>query len=467
MIKLKEYQVKPKEFIKNNFGIILYHGTGTGKTITSLASMYQFNNDIIIIGPKSSKKAFEDEIKKLEYDRNRFIIYTFSKFKRLMYDDIDILKNKCVIVDEAHNIRNETRNNMFMANYLVTAYRVMLLTATPVINYLDDLSVLVNIVKKSDVLPTDRKLFNFLYFDENEYVLLNEHILMDKIRNAISFYEIKDDVNYPKSKTIIKKVIMNTKQLEEYKKYLKMIFVNDDILFDIWTSEKKKKNAFLMATRQLSNTIDGDINSPKIISLIKELVSNPFPSIVYSNFLKNGIYPIVKVLTTKHSNITYKIITGNTSPDKIISIVDDYNNGKINILLLSSAGSESLDLKNTRRIHIMEPHWNNPKINQVIGRSIRYKSHSNLPKKDRNVTIYRWTSIFDKKIYNNTSADEYLVELSDKKENIFNMFKKIIVKSSIENNYNDKYNNKYNNQSGGFSYQEQYIKYMSKYKNIK
>ena len=56
-------------------------------------------------------------------------------------------------------------------------------------------------------------------------------------------------------------------------------------------------------------------------------------------------------------------------------IVNNYNEGKYKVLLLSSAGSESLDLKNTRQIHIMEPYWNEGKIIQVIGRAIRYKSH--------------------------------------------------------------------------------------------
>lgn len=58
MLKLNPYQIKPVEFMKNNRGLILYHSTGSGKTLTALYSVYQFNNDIIIIGTKSSKKFF-------------------------------------------------------------------------------------------------------------------------------------------------------------------------------------------------------------------------------------------------------------------------------------------------------------------------------------------------------------------------------------------------------------------------
>jgi len=82
----------------------------------------------------------------------------------------------------------------------------------------------------------------------------------------------------------------------------------------------------------------------------------------------------------------------------------------------------------------MEPHWNNAKLQQVIGRAIRYQSHSDLPEKERKVDIYRWISVFpniDKKY---KTADEYLMELSIKKEIMINEFKKILIEASIEKN---------------------------------
>jgi hypothetical protein len=82
----------------------------------------------------------------------------------------------------------------------------------------------------------------------------------------------------------------------------------------------------------------------------------------------------------------------------------------------------------------MEPHWNESRIKQVIGRVIRYKSHSELQPKDRHVMIYKWTSIFPKPI-NNLSADQYLIELSKKKDGIFNHFNSIIKDVAIENHY--------------------------------
>ena len=100
-------------------------------------------------------------------------------------------------------------------------------------------------------------------------------------------------------------------------------------------------------------------------------------------------------------------------------------------MLLSSSGGEGLDLKNTRQIHIMEPHWNTSKIDQVIGRGIRYKSHESLPVAKRNVTVYYWISL-PHQDHRQLGADEYLYQLSEKKEEEKQEFLIAVIKQSIE-----------------------------------
>jgi superfamily II DNA or RNA helicase len=462
---LKDYQKLPVEFMKKHFGLILFHSTGTGKTRAAMVALYQFNKHIIIIGPKSSRKAFEDEIQNLGMDRSNFTIYTYSKIKKEMYKDMEMLKDKCVIVDEAHNLRTETRDNMFLSGIFTFAYKVMLLTATPVVNYINDISPLINIVKQEDALPTDRHLFNFFYFDEDHMRLLNQDLLRNKLSNAISYYEKEDKDNYPEWGIIEKKVVMSKDQVKEYEKYVRKLIFYDQVPpegaalfeFDFDKIRRKDKNAFLTATRQISNTVGDDESSPKIVAIVNIVKQGPFPAVVYSNFLDAGIYPIAKRL--EQNNVSYRMITGNTSHDKIVKIVNDYNAGKFDVLLLSSAGSESLDLKNTRQIHIVENHWNEPKIDQVIGRAIRYKSHIDLPPMERNVTIYRWISIFDKNKIHNESADEYLNDISIKKQKLFNTFKDLIIEASIET---DKPNKQVNTHMARM-YKTAYHKYAQKY----
>ena len=436
-IELKHHQIMPVEHMKKNRGLILYHGTGSGKTITALSAMYQFKENIVIIGPKSSKKAFNDDIKKMELDAQKIKFYTFAKIKKIIKNsDMDILTGMSVIVDEAHNMRNETSDNMLLMTAIEFATRVMLLTATPVINYLNDLAVLINIVQNKAVLPTDVRSFNASYYNEELGEIINKKTLKEKINNCISYYSRgNENIDYPDSDVIYKETEMNDRQIEEYRFYIRkflydQIVGSNSLTIDFENINERKKNFFLSSTRQLSNTIDGESDFPKILSMYETIINGKFPCVVYSNYLKNGVFALTPML--ERDNISYKTITGNTNDEKINHIVNGYNKGKYKVLLITSAGSESLDLKNTRQIHIMEPHWNESRIKQVIGRVIRYKSHSDLPAKERHVTIYRWVSVFPKGVHNK-SADQYLVELSKKKDNIFKLFNQIIKDVSIEN----------------------------------
>lgn len=437
-IILNPHQIKPIEFIKSNFGILIYHSVGSGKTITAISCAYQFINDIIIIGTKSSKKTFIDDIEKLKLNKDRFTHYTFSKIKDIIYENFELFNNKTVIIDEAHHLRTETKNTNFLFGVLSNAHRIILLTATPIVNYLNDISLLVNLVKNDIVLPNDKELFNFLYFDEINLSLRNINILSDKLKNCISYYKKNNNSDYPKSIVHFKHVVMNIDQINKYTEHVRRIIYNYqtdestnmfDIKFDFMN--KGKKNTFLMATRMISNTVDNKTDTPKIVEITKLIKNGPFPIVIYSNFLENGIFTMANVIN--ELGIKFKMITGRTLLDNLISTVNEYNERKFDILLLSSAGSESITLKNTRQLHIMEPHFNDAKINQVIGRVIRYKSHDNLPINEKIVNIYHWVSTFPD-TYSNMSADEYLIDLSRSKSKIIQEFDEILINSSIENN---------------------------------
>ncbi len=470
-IKLKEHQIIPINFMKNHRGLILYHSTGSGKTLTALYSLYQFPHKIIIIGPKSSFKTFTDNIKKAQLDPTRFTFYSYTKIKLLLREDIELFKNKSIILDEAHYLRSQKTGNLFITSALSLAYKVLLLTATPFMNHLTDLAVLVNIAQNKNTLPTEKGLFQQLYYYDTDEManskLVRQDILEQKLKNTISYYQHLDDSDYPTHTTNYIEVEMNLEQLKEYVYYVhKIIYDNEkksDILTDFLnidysTLGVKKKNIFLMVTRQISNTVNHDPTSPKIQAIYKKIKKGPFPAVIYSNFLKNGIYTIAELL--EKDNISYESITGDSTQDKIDSVVNSYNNNKYQVLLLSSAGSESLDLHNTQQIHIMEAHWNDYKIAQVLGRVIRYKSHSKLPKQKRHVEIYRWISMFPTPI-ENISADQYLRQASENKKILWEQFQKIITKVSIENNKTPQ------TKSQTAGYHQRYLKYKQEYLLLK
>lgn len=468
---IMDHQIAIYNYLKTNRAILLFHKMGSGKTISSLYACIKLNIYTIIIGPKSSKKSFVDDLDKLSLigvDKSKFEFYTYKRIQKALADNFDLFKDHIVIIDEAHHLRNQSQLMMFIINSLVLAKKIILLSGTPIINHPTDLAVLVNIIKNQEVLPTDKSLFNFYYIEEDMNDWINSNSNSDNLpnislknisklklhlSNAISYYDptnindttdLKIILNYPT-------VYLSSAQLIDYRSYIvrlinplsnRIVHLDTDInasdyAVNFQSLDQRKANAFLTATRQLSNTIRNDSNSPKIIAIAETVSKGPKPAVVYSNFLTNGIYPLSVQLNKMGKS--FKIIKGSTTDDKMNQIINEYNNKQFDILLISSAASESITLKNTRQIHIMEPHFNESKINQVIGRTIRYKSHDALPISDRNINIYHWCSIFPNSIRNkdnltvigHKTADEYLIYLSKKKQNLINKFIDIIKTVSI------------------------------------
>jgi hypothetical protein len=64
------------------------------------------------------------------------------------------------------------------------------------------------------------------------------------------------------------------------------------------------------------------------------------------------------------------------------------------LVMASSAGAEGITLLNVRRVHIMEPHWNPARHDQVIGRAVRICSHATLPQDQRTVRVSFYVSKF-------------------------------------------------------------------------
>ena len=74
--------------------------------------------------------------------------------------------------------------------------------------------------------------------------------------------------------------------------------------------------------------------------------------------------------------------------------LDNKYGKRCTILMTTSSGAEGISLMNIRQVHIMEPYWNNIRMEQVIGRARRIKSHINLEKDQQNVTIFKYNIKF-------------------------------------------------------------------------
>lgn len=85
----------------------------------------------------------------------------------------------------------------------------------------------------------------------------------------------------------------------------------------------------------------------------------------------------------------------------IIELFKDPSNkdgSKLRILIGTDVLKEGVSFYRIRQIHILEPWYNRPKLEQIIGRGLRHCSHKDLPVEDRNVSIYHYASTLSQKI---------------------------------------------------------------------
>ena len=116
----------------------------------------------------------------------------------------------------------------------------------------------------------------------------------------------------------------------------------------------------------------------------------------------------------------YCMITGDPrlSPNndfdvKGLTSEDNKYGNKIKVVLISKAGSEGIDFKFIRQVHILEPWYNMNRIEQIIGRGVRNYSHKDLPFEKRNVEIYMYGTILNNNI--EEAADLYVYRVAEYK----------------------------------------------------
>ena len=232
-------------------------------------------------------------------------------------------------------------------------------------------------------------------------------------------------------------------------------------------------------------------NSPKMHTLLNDLTTNKKKSLLYSQFrtveglhifskvleqagwieidvkpLSGNDFEIVnanKVLDSKYNNKRYIIFGNKEKSDVLINlfnadmrflpptIQEQLNKYKLtenlrgklaSLLMITQSGAEGLNLRNVRFVYILEPFWNQVRIEQVIGRAIRKNSHRELPDNERNVQVVMYITKLNEKqaklnktiqiTDNSKTTDEKIRELAVKKDNINQTFLNIVKSNAID-----------------------------------
>jgi len=134
------------------------------------------------------------------------------------------------------------------------------------------------------------------------------------------------------------------------------------------------------------------IEAPKFLAVYKELMANDEPTVIYSNYFQTGILAFEQFLHRQKFNRPYGIVHPNLPMEKVRDLVSDYNSGKIKLLMLHPEVTEGISLRGTQFLHILEPMLNNNVLEQVVGRTRRFQSHSHLPREMQLVNVMMWQS---------------------------------------------------------------------------
>ena len=82
----------------------------------------------------------------------------------------------------------------------------------------------------------------------------------------------------------------------------------------------------------------------------------------------------------------------------------------IQVFMITAAGAEGINLRNTRFVHIMEPYWHHVRLEQVIGRARRICSHEDLPEEKRTVKVFVYLSVMSAEQKTNRKYTELLMQ---------------------------------------------------------
>ena len=428
-ISLRDLQIKVINYMQDNTGLLVVHSTGCGKTLTSIGVSQCYldkfpEKKVIFVGPASLISNFKKEMIKYGVKNSeKYNFYSYDKFMNLEKkgDSVDC-QNTLLIIDEAHNLRNnKSKKYNSILNCSMKADKRLLLTATPFVNSIQDFIPLINLIYGEKVIGTLNEFNNNIVSDYIDNKIDNFSISTIKyfLHDKVDMVDCIDDKYYPKEITNN----LDIKMSKQYYKIFKEALAGENLYGVNFTNPERFYNGY----RRVVNKTADKYYSRKIKEIMPILKEGK--SIVYTNWIEFGIDPVK--LALENEGLSYKTFYGKVKMKDRKQIVKDFNDDKFKVLVLTKAGGEGLDLKGVRNVFILDPTWNESGIRQIIGRAIRFKSHYHLPVEERKVNVYYLRLVGPEGNDKINSGDVLLYEIINKKKEIFSLILETLKHVSI------------------------------------
>lgn len=465
-LTLQEHQQRVSDRVSGEDPrLLVYHGLGSGKSLSAIAAaeaaqkIHGGNYGVVV--PASLRGNFQKELAKFAPGSNPEILsYSGLALGKKFQQQPDTL-----VMDEAQRLRNpESAAARAAREAAQKAKRLVLLSGTPITNSPSDMANLISMLANKEITP---KQFEARYvgykskfpgiipwlrgaqWGEVPYVK-NEKELRKLLEGRVDYQPSKTpegvDVQEEQIKVPLSKAQQKIQKAIRTKVPPGFLWKLDKE-FPMSREELAKMNSFLNGLRQVSlstQSFRGDRDPLKAFdqssklqtamsNLQKALESDERKkALIYSNFVESGVNPYAAAL--ERAKIPYGVFHGGIPTEARQKALRDYNEGKLRALLIGPAGAEGISTKGTNLIQLLDPHWNEARIQQARGRGLRFDSHAGLPEDLKNVQVQRYLSGSEEPGFlgrllgqrRQRTGDEVLETLSQNKEQLNEAFRKIL-----------------------------------------
>ena len=429
-----------KQFSKETWprlppGILLGFALGSGKTHASLhlaatrgeesltiicdnTLIGQWKKSILIHAPESP------ECPVVEYR-----IYGYDRFAALLHDHPDMIDGLHVIVDESHGLKNMTDIQMPTINALTRSSCCQLLTGTPVRNDVRDFDFILRVMGLSELIPEfiegevgrgDIKWGTPGVAPPDPYASreLRRKILA-RMEGRVALYNprycepnLSFLQHYPQSKESI------TYHEATWEQVLQLFIYGSGVKIRVGNNPPVAIGGSGSYNAQLSilnATVDAENNkiySSKADAVIAGILRvGKYPQVVYSKF-KAGLLQPLSVRIAQELGVRSALLTGDTSAKERQPLLDEYNAGNIDVLLICRVGSEGLDLTApTTAMHLLEPQFNRPEEQQIFGRVVRLSTHVRDWENETPIELIRYICRYPSKAPTNSATRSYIEDV--------------------------------------------------------
>lgn len=472
-VKLRPHQKDALRVLRENNGRVLFaHGTGTGKTLTSIASFEDLRarnaaKRALVVAPASlltnfmeqGVQKFTDSSVSAVGGNGDYQLVSLEKFRRDPQGVLDQANADTLIIDEMHRSRNSSSSSFESLRAATRDKRiknVIGLTGSIVSNHPKDIVPLADIVRDRHGLGSQSKFTQehvkvkkisggFLKPPTTKYDLHKKDALRGKVDGLIHYVGNNDMEGMPELNVSDINVEMSKDQQQLYDFAMGKLnpMARSRIRSGLPPSQSEAQHIFGMITklRQASNSVGTHNNmspaesaesTPKlkrVLDDVQEHIKNTKDgqAVVYSNLVNGGAKELYEGLRAR--GIQAGLYTG---PNKDLGVTkasrDDavrrFTAGKDRAIILTGAGGEGLSLNNATMFAAVDPHFNPERNWQAIARARRFGGLAHRPEKDRVIQVNRYQStprqsFLGKAIFGReVGVDEWMQRVADEKDRL-------------------------------------------------